>query len=66
MAHTEYAGLNRLLLQGESLPAPAEMAAVFGRIRAAVLEEATRPSPYDATQHATNQAAFTAKLATMY
>ena len=38
------------------------MAAVFGRIRAAVLQEATRPSPYDATQHATNQASFTAKL----
>jgi hypothetical protein len=38
------------------------MAAVFERIRAAVLQEATRPLPYDAKQHADNQAAFTEKL----
>jgi hypothetical protein len=38
------------------------MAAVFERIRAAVLQEATLPSPYDAKQHADNQAAFTEKL----
>jgi hypothetical protein len=35
------------------------MAAVFERIRAAVVQEATRPSPYDAQQHAKNQASFT-------
>lgn len=40
------------------MPSPAEMAAVFERIRAAVFEEATRPSPYDAKQHAENQAKF--------
>jgi len=40
------------------LPLPAEMAAVFERIRAAVFQEATRPSPYDAKQHAENQAKF--------
>jgi hypothetical protein len=34
------------------------MAAVFERIRAAVLQEATRPSPYDAMQHSYNQANF--------
>jgi hypothetical protein len=34
------------------------MAVVFERIRAAVLQEATRPSPYDAKQHAANQAKF--------
>jgi hypothetical protein len=39
------------------------MAAVFERIRAAVLQEATRPSPYDAEEHAKNQAKFRAKLA---
>jgi hypothetical protein len=44
------------------MPTPAEMAAVFERIRAAVLQEATRPSPYDAKQHAENQAKFTRKL----
>jgi hypothetical protein len=44
------------------MPTPAEMAAVFERIRAAVLQEATRPSPYDAEQHAKNQAAFTETL----
>jgi len=44
------------------LPSPTEMAAVFDRIRAAVLEEATRPSPYDAKQHAANQAKFKEKL----
>jgi len=38
------------------------MATVFERIRAAVLQEATRPSPYDPKQHAENKAAFTAKL----
>jgi hypothetical protein len=47
------------------LPTPAEMAAVFERIRAAVLQEATRPSPYDAKQHADNQAKFTGTLETM-
>ena len=41
------------------MPSPAEMAAVFERIRAAVLQEATRPSPYDAKRHAENQAKFT-------
>ncbi len=41
---------------------PAEMAAVFERIRAAVFQEATRPSPDDAEQHAANQKVFTAKL----
>lgn len=41
------------------LPSPAEMAAVFEHIRAAVLQEATRPSPYDAQQHAENQAMLT-------
>ena len=41
------------------MPSPAEMAAVFERIRAAVFQEATRPSPYDAKQHAENQAKFT-------
>lgn len=40
----------------------AEMARVFERIRAAVYEEATRPSPYDAEKYAANQAAFAAKL----
>src|ERR1700683_1073210 len=34
------------------------MAAVFERIRAAVLQEGTRPLPYDAKQHAANQAKF--------
>lgn len=34
------------------------MAAVFDRVRDAVLQEATRPSPYDAKQHAANQAKF--------
>jgi hypothetical protein len=34
------------------------MAAVFERIRDAVLQEATRPSPCDAKQHAANQAKF--------
>lgn len=38
------------------------MAAVFERIRAAVLQEATRPSPDDSKQHVENQAALTAKL----
>ena len=41
------------------MPSPIEMAAVFERIRAAVVQEATRPSPYDAQQHAKNQASFT-------
>jgi hypothetical protein len=41
------------------LPSPIEMATVFERIRAAVVQEATRPfSPYDAQQHAKNQASF--------
>ncbi len=44
------------------MPSPAEMATVFERIRAAVVEEATRPSPYDAKQHAANQAKFKEKL----
>jgi hypothetical protein len=39
------------------------MAAVYERIRAAVLQEATRPSPYDAKQHAENQAKFTKMVA---
>jgi hypothetical protein len=39
------------------------MAAVFERIRAAVFQEATRPSPDDAEQHAENQAKLTEKLA---
>ena len=43
-------------------PTPAEMAAVFERIREAVHQEATRPSPCDARQHEVNQAAFRAKL----
>lgn len=34
------------------------MAAVFERIRAAVFQEGTRPSPYDPKQHADNQAKF--------
>lgn len=38
------------------------MATVFERIRAAVVEEATRPSPYDARQHAANKAKFKEKL----
>jgi len=38
------------------------MAVVFERIRAAVLHEGTRPSPYDATQHAANQAEFKENL----
>jgi len=37
------------------VPSPAEMAVVFERIRAAVLQEATRPLPYDAQQHVKNQ-----------
>ena len=38
------------------------MAAVFERIRAAVLQEATRPSPDDAQRHAANKEEFKAKL----
>ena len=40
----------------------AEMASVFERIRAAVVQEATRPSPYNAKQHANNQALFKRSL----
>jgi hypothetical protein len=44
------------------MQSPAERAIVFERIRAAVLEEATRPSPYDAKQHDKNKAEFTKAL----
>src|SRR5271155_1557166 len=46
-----------------AVPSPAEMAAVYERIRAAVLQEATRPSPYDAKKHAENQLRFTEMVA---
>ncbi len=44
------------------MPTPEEMAVVFERLRTAVFQEGTRPTPYDATKHAANQARFKSML----